>query len=91
MTVNSRDTIIEALETKFLCVLPKLQKKRLTPVLIKELKRRAALNGVKVGIFVSKLIIGKPVNSSVFYSRPLNVKKILGTGFLRQPPSLNLK
>jgi glycylpeptide N-tetradecanoyltransferase len=47
MKINIRDSLVDLLEIKFLCVLPKLQNKRLTPVLISELKRRASLNGIK--------------------------------------------
>jgi hypothetical protein len=44
--VNIRDTIIDMLEVKVICVYEGFSGKRMAPVLIRELERRAALDGL---------------------------------------------
>ena len=83
--LNLRDDIVDTLEVKFLCVDPKLHKLKMTPVLVRELRRRATNNGQKIGVFFTKVNIGKSFSTVTFYTRPLNVRKVIGTGFIRIP------
>ena len=78
------------LETKLLCVDPKLHKLKMTPVLVRELRRRSILNGDKAGVFFTKSLIAKPFSTVTFYTRPLNIRKVVGTGFIRLPPEVDI-
>lgn len=91
ISINPRDDIVEALEIKFLCVHPKLHTHRLSPVLFAELKRRSILAGKKVAAFVTKDTIAKPMSTSTYWSRPINLKKVIATGFLKVPPTMTYK
>lgn len=91
ITINLRDDIVDSLEIKFLCVHPKLHGNRMSTVLFNELKRRAVLAGKQVAAFVTKETIAKPMATSTYWSRPLNIKKVLATGFLQIPAKMTFK
>ena len=61
ISLNIRDTIIDSLDTKILCVHPKFRSKRLSCLLIRELSRKAATAGFKYGHFASLSCVAKPV------------------------------
>ena len=63
----------------------------MAPVLIRELRRRAALNGEKSALFFTKAIVAQPFSSVVFYTRPLNLPKVVGTGFVRPPADVKIE
>ncbi len=50
-------------EINFLCVHKKLRSKRLAPVLIKEITRRANLAGIFQAIYTSGTLLPKPVST----------------------------
>jgi glycylpeptide N-tetradecanoyltransferase len=78
-------------EINFLCVHKKLRHKRLAPVLIKEMTRRAQLQGVWQAIYTGGVALPRPVGTSTYHHRLLNPKKLLEVGFsaLRPPMTLN--
>ena len=78
-------------EPKFLCVFPNYHKRRLAPVLMKELRRRLINDGHKCGVFATKELFAKPYTTVTFYSRALNARKILGTGFIKLPPGVPIE
>ena len=78
------------LEGKLLCVEPKLHRLKMTAVLVRELTRRVVANGEKSGVFFTKVMIAKPFATVTFYTRPLNIRKVVGTGFIRLPPEANI-
>ena len=62
----------------------------MTPALVRELRRRAVANGVKAGVFFTKVLMAKPFSTLTFYTRPLNIRKVVGTGFIRLPPDVDM-
>ncbi|KAF9764393.1 Glycylpeptide N-tetradecanoyltransferase 2 [Nosema granulosis] len=78
--------VVEEKESKvasvnFLCVSKDLRGKRISPVLIKEITRRCNCNGIYQAIFTSGTQFSFKVSESNYYHRPLNVKKLVSTGF----------
>lgn len=71
-------------------MVPTLHKLKMTSVLVKELRRRAVINGEKGALFFTKAIVARPFSSVVFYTRPLNAKKVIGTGFIKLPPNADI-
>jgi len=60
----------------FLCVHTKLRKKRLTPVLIKELKRRIALNNIHQAAYNVYKFLPTPICVAKWWQRIINFKKM---------------
>ncbi|KPP56983.1 hypothetical protein Z043_125349, partial [Scleropages formosus] len=68
-------------EVKLLCVHKKLRKKRLAPVLIREITRRAHLEGVFQGVYAAGVVLPKPVATCRFWHRYLNPRKLIEVKF----------
>ena len=63
ISLNIRDTIIDAIDTKFMIVHTKFSKKRLSCILINEFRRRAvSIHNYKYGHFVTTQQVAKPVS-----------------------------
>lgn len=73
-------------EVNFLCVHKKLRARRLAPVLIRELARRLSQEGLSQHIYTGGDLIPRPVTTCRYHHRPLNIKKLLDTGFLAKKP-----
>ena len=56
-----RDTVINCLEARVLCVLTKYRGKRMSCLLIKELTRLATLEKYEYGMFFSEKCVAKPM------------------------------
>jgi glycylpeptide N-tetradecanoyltransferase len=69
--VDSRDSLVEGAIVKLICIQKPLRGKRLTPVLINELKRLLLIRKVKHAFFFSRELVSKPVTQFTLYSRPL--------------------
>lgn len=65
----------------FLCVSKDLRGKRISPVLIKEITRRCNCEGIYQAIFTSGTKFSFNVSQSNYFHRPLNVKRLVSTGF----------
>ena len=63
--------------TDFLCVHSKLRNKRITPVLIKELTRRANVHHIWQGIYTAGKYMPTPISESHYYYRCLDYKKLV--------------
>jgi glycylpeptide N-tetradecanoyltransferase len=74
---------VEVVEINFLCVHKKLRSKRLAPVLIKEITRRANLAGVFQAVYTAGTVLPVPVSSARYFHRSLNPKKLVNVGFSR--------
>jgi glycylpeptide N-tetradecanoyltransferase len=74
---------VEVVEINFLCVHKKLRSKRLAPVLIKEITRRANLAGVFQAVYTAGTVLPVPVASARYFHRSLNPKKLVKVGFSR--------
>lgn len=74
---------INVVEINFLCILKKLRSKRLAPVLIKEITRRANLQGIFQAVYTAGSVLPVPISSARYYHRSLNPKKLVDVGFTR--------
>lgn len=87
--------MVKMTEINFLCVHNKVRKKRLAPVLIKEITRRTHIKGMWQAIYTAGIIIPRPFTECTYYHRNLNTKKLLDIGFSSLPPgrakSLHIK
>lgn len=73
-------------EVNFLCIHKKLRGARLTPLLIKEIKRRANLSGISKALYTSGSILSeKPISQCQYFHRFLNVRKLIDVGFTDIP------
>ncbi|KAL4617751.1 glycylpeptide N-tetradecanoyltransferase 1-like isoform X2 [Arapaima gigas] len=75
-------------EIKFLCVHKKLRKKRLAPVLIREISRRVNLEGIFQAIYTAGVVLPTPVASCRYWHRYLNPRKLIELKF--SPLSKNM-
>jgi glycylpeptide N-tetradecanoyltransferase len=75
------------LEINYLCIHKKLRNHRLAPVLIKEITRRANLQGYNIAIYTAGIELPKhnKVAISTYYHRSLNVTKLISINFI--PPN----
>ncbi|EPZ31533.1 Acyl-CoA N-acyltransferase domain-containing protein [Rozella allomycis CSF55] len=86
--INSK--ILEIVEINFLCVHKKLRDKRLAPVLIKEITRRANLNGIFQAVYTAGIVLPTPIVTCRYFHRSLNPKKLVETGFSYLAPNDNI-
>lgn len=70
-------------EINYLCVHKKLRSKRLAPVLIKEVTRRVNLRNVWQAVYTAGVVLPKPVATTRYWHRSLQVKKLIEVGFTR--------
>ena len=85
-TVRVRRRVMRSLEINFLCVIKKLRDKRLAPVLIKEITRRIAQEGlIRCAMYTGGSLIHAPLASTTYWHRPLDTRKLLDVGFVPQP------
>lgn len=77
--VNERN--VKMATINYLCVNKKLRSKRLAPVLIKEVTRRVNLCNIWQAAYTAGVVIPRPVATTTYYHRALNVKKLIECGF----------
>jgi len=70
-------------EMNILCTHPKLRNSRMVPVLVQEFERRVRLLGYSQADFITGVDIGQPLVVCEKYSRILNVKKVINSGFVK--------
>jgi len=68
-------------EINFLCVHSKLRTNRLAPVLIREITRRANINGIFQAVYTAGVTLPMPIASCQYWHRSLNPKKLIEVGF----------
>lgn len=89
MQVNKNK--LDMVEVNFLCIHPKLRNKRLVPVLIKELTRQFNLKGYFYGSYTAGNYLPTPIFSTTYHHRPINIKKLMETGFTTLDKDTNMK
>lgn len=72
----------DMIDVNLFCIHNKLRKKGLAQIMIQEITRRANQQNVFQATFSGSRDIPKYLNIVKFYHRPLNVEKLLSTGFL---------
>jgi glycylpeptide N-tetradecanoyltransferase len=80
-TVSVDRARVSAVEVTFLCVSKRLRDKRLAPLLIREITRRAVLRGVHQAIYTAVSELPSPVASTYYWHRLLNVPNLIKSGF----------
>jgi glycylpeptide N-tetradecanoyltransferase len=77
-------------EINFLCVYNKLRANRLAPVLIKEITRRANVNGIFQAVYTAGITLPTPISSCRYYHRSLNPKKLIEVNFSQLKPRMTM-
>uniref|UniRef100_A0A3Q2QU21 Glycylpeptide N-tetradecanoyltransferase n=1 Tax=Fundulus heteroclitus TaxID=8078 RepID=A0A3Q2QU21_FUNHE len=73
---------VRLVQVKFLCVHKKLRLKRMTPVLIRELKRRVNQQGLCQAVYTAGTVLPTPISSCRYqWHRPLNPRKLMEINF----------
>jgi glycylpeptide N-tetradecanoyltransferase len=89
-TVRIRASPIPVVEINFLCVHKKLRKKRLAPVLIREITRRVNLVGIWQAVYTAGVLLPRPVAECQYWHRSLNPRKLIAVGFSRLAPRMTM-
>lgn len=69
-------------EINFLCAHKKLRRKRLAPVLIKEITRRVNLRGVFQACYTAGATLPTPMATCKYFHRSLNLRKLVDIKFM---------
>ncbi|KAI5285134.1 glycylpeptide N-tetradecanoyltransferase [Ascosphaera aggregata] len=85
INISVRSKSLKVVEINFLCIHKKLRSKRLAPVLIKEITRRAYLDGFYQAIYTVGSVIPTPISVCRYYHRALNWPKLYEVGFSPLP------
>lgn len=80
-TIRIEGQRVSAVEITFLCVSKRLRDKRLAPLLIREVTRRAVLRGIHQAVYTAEVELPSPVASTYYWHRLLNVQNLLKSGF----------
>ncbi|XAR67140.1 Glycylpeptide N-tetradecanoyltransferase [Bertholletia excelsa] len=88
--IRVRHDTLRMAEINFLCVLKKLRSKRLAPVMIKQITRRAHLENVWQAAFTAGVLLPTPVATCQYWHRSLNPKKLINIGFSRLSESMTM-
>lgn len=88
MQINRKQ--LDLIEINLLCIHPKLRQKRLAPRLIKEITRQFNLKGYFYGIYTAATYLPAPVTTIKYYHRPINIDKMVATGFTRLTNNLTV-
>ena len=89
MQVNRKQ--LDMIEINLLCIHPKLRQKRLAPRLIKEITRQFNIKGYFYGIYTAATYLPAPVTTIKYYHRPINIEKMVDTGFSRTTNNLTVE
>lgn len=81
---------VPMVEINFLCVHKKLRSKRLAPVLIKEITRRANVKDIWQAVYTAGVVLPRPVSECRYYHRSLNPKKLIEVGFSGLGPRMTI-
>lgn len=88
--VHIENNDMKMAEINFLCVHHGLRLKRLAPVLIKEITRRANLLNIWQAVYTAGVKLSNSITISQYWHRPLQPKKLLEIGFTNLKPRMTL-
>ena len=88
--IHVHEKELKLVEINFLCVNSKFRAKRLAPVLIKEITRRVNLTDIWQAVYTSGTLLPRPICTTTYYHRNINLEKLLDVGFTYLRPQLNL-
>lgn len=89
MQINKKQ--LDMIEINLLCIHRKLRQKRLAPRLIKEITRQFNLKGYFYGIYTATTYLPSPVTTIKYYHRPINIDKMVATGFTRLTNNITIE
>ncbi|KAF4969329.1 hypothetical protein FSARC_3403 [Fusarium sarcochroum] len=81
-TVTIRRKELQVSVIDYLCIHTSLRRRRLTPVLIREITRRCYQDGVFQAVYTSATVLPKPVTTARYFHRTLNWLKLHDVGFV---------
>lgn len=81
---------LRVVEVNFLCVHKKLRSKRLAPVLIREITRRANQRDIYQAVYTAGVVLPRPLAKCRYWHRSLNAKKLIEAGFSRLQPRMTM-
>lgn len=79
--ISCSGDVVPMVEINFLCIHKSLRGNRLTPVLIKEITRRANEQNVWQAIYTIGAVVPTPFGTTKYWHRSLNLKKLVEIGF----------
>ncbi|XP_053722138.1 glycylpeptide N-tetradecanoyltransferase 1-like [Synchiropus splendidus] len=79
--VRIYDTEKKMAQVKLLCVHKRLRLKRMTPVLIRELTRRVALQSLAQAVYTAGTVHPTPISTCSYWQRPLNLRKLMDLNY----------
>ncbi len=92
VTMRIRDvSALSMVEVNFLCIHKKLRHKRLAPVLIREITRRAHRQGIYQAVYTAGTLLPRPLVKCRYWHRSLDARKLIECGFSRLRPRMTLK
>ena len=77
------DKELKVNKINYLCIHPKLRKKKLAEMFIDEITRLSCNENIIVGSFTTQRYVPTPICRVGFYHRPLNYEKLYQTNFIR--------
>ncbi|KAJ4904364.1 Glycylpeptide N-tetradecanoyltransferase [Raphanus sativus] len=83
--VRGNDDVVNMAAVKVLCVHEKYRSQKLAEVMIQEMTRRVQSENIWQGIFSSDVIVPTPVSFYRYWTRALNVKKLISYGVWKPP------
>ncbi|KAK4532483.1 hypothetical protein CCYA_CCYA12G3340 [Cyanidiococcus yangmingshanensis] len=92
VTMQVRDVqALATVEVNFLCIHKKLRHKRLAPVLIREITRRAHRQGIYQAVYTAGTLLPRPLVKCRYWHRSLDARKLIECGFSRLRPRMTLR
>lgn len=73
--VNGKE--VKMVSVNFLCIAQVLRKRRLAPLIIKEITRRANLHGIYQAVFTGGIELPFEISAATYYHKILNRKKLI--------------
>lgn len=89
--INISNKVTKMVEINYLCINKKLRNKRLAPVLIKEISRRAARKEYFQAIYTSGKHFQKELSKMCYFHRSINVQKLVDIEFQSIKPKMTMK
>ncbi|KAF7683981.1 Glycylpeptide N-tetradecanoyltransferase 2 [Astathelohania contejeani] len=83
-TVQHKGVIRRVVSVNFLCLTRNLRKRRLAPVIIREVTRRANKNGIFQAIFTGGIKLPFSFSTSQYFHFPIDGPELVKLGYMRQ-------
>ncbi len=95
--ISGKKTMIEVnkvinkvIEINFLCIHSDYREQRMTPILLKEITRRAKNKGYDKAIYTGGKLLNKPIAHVQMWHRPLHLQPLISTDFISVSANTNI-